>query len=69
MAAPGRGPSVLAIFCQPKGTDALRLQSEHRILQRALKGPCGGALQVCPAATLNDLREALDSGATFDRLT
>ena len=49
---------VLAVFCNPKGTDALRLQSEHRILQQCLP-PDVATLQVQPAATLDDLRHAL----------
>ena len=49
---------VLAVFCNPKGTDSLRLQSEQRILQRCLP-PSTAALHVQPAATLDDLRQAL----------
>ena len=49
---------MLAVFCNPKGTDPLRLQAEQRILQRCL--PAGAhTLNVQPAATLDDLREAL----------
>ena len=31
------GLRVLAIFCNPKGTDPLRLQAEQRVLQQALR--------------------------------
>ena len=55
---------VLAIFCNPKGTDALRLQAEQRILQQALRSS-GVSLAVVPAATLDDLRSAL-LGQRFD---
>ena len=49
---------VLAIFCNPKGTDSLRLQTEQRVLQQCLP-PAVATLQVQPAATLDDLRQAL----------
>ena len=49
---------VLAVFCNPKGTDPLRLQAEQRILQRCLPSNTH-TLNVQPAATLDDLREAL----------
>ena len=49
---------VLAVFCNPKGTDSLRLQSEQRILQQCLP-PSDATLQIQPAATLDDLRHAL----------
>lgn len=49
---------VLAVFCNPKGTDALRLQAEQRILQRCLP-PSVALLQIQPAATLDDLQQAL----------
>ncbi|KAL1526146.1 hypothetical protein AB1Y20_014874 [Prymnesium parvum] len=49
---------VLAVFCNPKGTDALRLQAEQRILQRCLP-PGVAALTIQPAATLDDLQQTL----------
>ena len=55
---------VLAIFCNPKGTDFLRLQSEQRVLQQALRSTTT-SLQVVPAATIDDLRSAL-LGRCFD---
>ena len=64
MAEQGHRVSVLAIFCNPKGTDSLRLQSEQRILQRALRST-SATLEVVPAATLDDLRLAL-CGRRFD---
>ena len=50
--------SVLAVFCNPKGTDALRLQAEQRILQRSLPSSAA-SLNIQPAATLDDLQQAL----------
>eukprot|EP00966_Prymnesium_polylepis_P263412 6084384-Prymnesium_polylepis.1 len=49
---------VLAVFCNPKGTDTLRLQAEQRILQRSLPQSVA-SLNVQPAATLDDLQQAL----------
>lgn len=49
---------VLAVFCNPKGTDALRLQAEQRILQKCLP-PSVADLRIQPAATLDDLQQAL----------
>ena len=49
---------VLAVFCNPKGTDALRLQSEQRVLQQCLPQSVA-TLQIQPAATLDDLRCAI----------
>ena len=55
---------ILAIFCNPKGTDALRLQSEQRVLQQALRS-ARATLEVVPAATIDDLRTAL-CGKKYD---
>ena len=55
---------VLAVFCNPKGTDSLRLQAEQRILQRCLP-PSVASLNIQPAATLDDLQQALLMN-TFD---
>ena len=49
---------VLAIFCNPRNTDALRLQSEQRVLQQSLRST-SATLEVVPAATIDDLRAAL----------
>ncbi len=59
---PPRRLKVLAIFCNPKGTDALRLQSEQRVLQQSLRS---ADLEVAPAATVDDVRSAL-LGKRFD---
>ena len=64
MASSEQGTRVLAIFCNPKGTDALRLQAEQRVLQQALRS-ASAVLEVVPAATLDDLRAAL-MGKRFD---
>jgi hypothetical protein len=60
-----RSVRVLAIFCNPKGTDALRLQSEQRVLQQSLRSSSSATLEVAPAATVDDLRAAL-LGKCFD---
>ena len=57
-----RTVSVLGIFANPKGTDALRLQNEQRLLQQCLalsQHRDGFALQVLSAATVDDVRRAL----------
>lgn len=58
MSASSRDVRILAIFCNPKGTDALRLQAEQRVLQQSLKS-ASAVLEVVPAATIDDLRSAL----------
>ena len=50
---------VLAIFCNPRNTDPLRLQSEQRVLQQSLRASASAELEVVPAATIDDLRSAL----------
>ena len=49
---------VLAVFCNPRGTDHLRLQAEQRVLQQSLKF-VSASLDIVPAATIDDLRMAL----------
>ena len=49
---------VLAIFCNPRGTDHLRLQAEQRVLQQSLRF-ASASLDPVPAATIDDLRVAL----------
>ena len=48
----------LGVFCNPRGTDALRLQSEQRVLQLALRRSAVD-LSIAPAATVDDLQQAL----------
>ena len=54
---PTRRQRVLAIFCNPLGTDHLRLQSEQRVLKQCLRDRA--QLEIVPAATVDDVRQAL----------